>query len=423
MSSIQLTGLGGCQEVGRSSFLLDFGEKVLFDNGVKLTPKETEYPLPVETNLDGIVISHAHLDHSGNLPHLFVESDFMCYMTPPTLDIAKILWYDTLKISGYEGIDLDWSETEIKKTEKFTFPVHYRKPVDITKNSTLEFFDAGHIIGSAMSKVSFQDKSFLYTGDFKKDETRLFKGADLDVGNVDYVMMESTYGDRNHSSRKDIEKLFVEEVQNTIDKGGWALVPAFAVGRSQEVIDILKEYRVNAPIYLDGMGQKAARVMLSYPKYLKNHKFLKKALEDVIWIRGNQMRKKALKQPSVIVTTAGMLQGGPVHHYLKTVHSDPNSSILLTGYQVETTPGRKLMETKRIDIDGSEYTVKAKVEKFDFSAHASQQEMLDSLKKWSPSKVFLVHGDKDVMPVFKGRIEEDLGISTHILKQGEKTKL
>ncbi len=423
MVSTSITGLGGCQEVGRSSFLLDYGKKILFDNGIKLGQGGTEYPLPIKTNLDGVVISHAHLDHSGNLPHLFTDSNFLCYMTPPTLDIAKILWFDTLKISSYEGIDPGWSVEEIRKTERFTFPLNYRRPMDITQGSQLEFFDAGHIIGSAMAKVSFGDKSFLYTGDFKKDETRLFSGADLDVGKVDYVAIESTYGDREHPSRKDVEKRFVEEVQDTIDRGGWALVPAFAVGRSQEIIEILKEYKVNAPVYFDGMGQKAARVMLSYPKYLKNHKFLKKALDDTVWVKRESFRKRALKEPSVIVTTAGMLQGGPAMSYLKGMYNDENSSVLLTGYQVEGTKGRILMDTKTIDIDNENYRIRGRVEKFDFSAHASQHEMLDSLKKWAPSKVFLIHGDKDVMPVFKEKIEVGLGIDTVILEAGKKTPL
>ncbi len=423
MVSAYLTGLGGCQEVGRSSFLLDSGEKILFDNGVKLTPKETEYPMPIKTNLDAVVISHAHLDHSGNLPHLFVESNFLCYMTQPTLEIAKILWFDTLKIAGLEGMQPEWTEEEIKKTEKYTFPTAYGRGLDITKNSSLEFFDAGHIIGSAMAKLCFDGKTFLYTGDFKKEETRLFKGANLKVGNVDYLLIESTYGDRNHPPRKETEKLFVEEVQDTIDRGGWALVPAFAVGRSQEIIDILNEYKINAPIYLDGMGQKAARVTLAFPQYLKDPKFLRKALNNAVWVRRESFRKKALKQPSVIVTTAGMLQGGPAMSYLKEIYKDENSAVLLTGYQVEGTPGRKLMETKGITVDGEGLEVRGKVEKFDFSAHASQQEMLESIKKWSPEKVFLVHGDKDVTVVFKDKIKEELGLEATILERGKKVPL
>ncbi len=287
----------------------------------------------------------------------------------------------------------------------------------------MQFFDAGHILGSAMPKLSIGEKNFLYTGDFKVEETRLLKGADLDVGPVDYLAIESTYGDRNHPPRKECEKLFIEEIQDTLDNGGTALVPAFAVGRSQELIDLLHGYKINAPIYLDGMGQKVARVTTAFPKFLKNPRFLKKALEKTNWIRNNGDRKKALKQPSVIVTTAGMLQGGPALNYLKNIYKDEKSNVFLTGYQVEGTAGRTLMETGKIDIDGRNYEVKGKVEKFDFSAHASQQEMMKAISRWGPEKVLLVHGDPEVIQVFKKKIEEDTGIETLVPELGKKLVL
>ncbi|MFH1391965.1 MAG: MBL fold metallo-hydrolase, partial [Candidatus Diapherotrites archaeon] len=140
---VRLTVKGACQEVGRSAFLVDDGDKILLDYGVKLTPHGTEYPLPIKTNLNAAIISHAHLDHSGNVPHLFQETNCLAYMTPPTLDIAKILWFDTLKIAGLEGMDANFSRDEIAKTEKFTFPVGYNKPMDITDNTSMTFYDAG----------------------------------------------------------------------------------------------------------------------------------------------------------------------------------------------------------------------------------------------------------------------------------------
>jgi len=423
MHSISFTGLGGCNEVGRSSFLIDFGEKVLLERGIKLSPQGNQYPLPVETNLKAVVISHAHLDHSGTLPHLFMESNFINYMTEPTLEISKILWFDSLHIADMESEDIPFSKEAIEAAQKFTVPVSYGRKLDIAKHCSMRFFDAGHILGSAMVELLIGDKRLLYTGDFKVEETRLFKGADLNVGEVDYLVIESTYGNRNHPDRKECEKLFVEEVQSTIDRGGWALVPAFAVGRSQEVIDVLAEYKVNAPVYLDGMGQKAANVMMRFPHHLKNPRFLKKALGKAIWVKNNSMRKKALQQPSVIVTTAGMLQGGPVLNYLGRIHADENSSVLLTGYQVDGTKGRTLMETNKIEIDGRVYDVKAKVEKFDFSAHASQQEMLYAIKKWQPKKILLVHGDKDIMQVFANKIREETGIEAVAPAAGKKLDL
>ena len=121
---VKITFKGASQEVGRSAFLIDSGDKILLDYGVKLTPNGIEYPLPVKVNLNAAIISHAHLDHTGNLPHLFQETNCLVYMTPPTLGIAKILWFDTLKIAGLEGMDAKFAKDEIAKTEKFTFPVN-----------------------------------------------------------------------------------------------------------------------------------------------------------------------------------------------------------------------------------------------------------------------------------------------------------
>jgi len=420
MEKIHFTGLGGCNEVGRSSFLIEFGEKIVLDRGIKLSPDGSEYPLPVLTNLDAVIISHAHLDHSGALPDLFVNSSILSYMTAPALSLSEILWFDTLKIAGLESQDISFSKDEVNEASKFTFPVEYKRVLHITKSCSMQFFDAGHILGSAMPLLSIGEKKLLYTGDFKVEETRLFNGADLNTGKVDYLAIESTYGDRNHPPRKECEKMFIEEIRETLDSGGTALVPAFAVGRSQEIIDVLHEHKINAPIYLDGMGQKVARSTLNFPKYLKNPRFLKKALENTIWVRNNSDRNKALKQPSVIVTTAGMLQGGPALNYLKHIYKDEKSNVFLTGFQVEETPGRILMETGKIDIDGKYYEVRGKVEKFDFSAHASQHEMLKAIGKWQPEKILLVHGDKDVIQVFKKKIEEETGIEVLVPEAGKK---
>ena len=423
MQNISLTALGGAQEVGKSSFLIDYGEKLLLDRGVKLAAETTEYPLPVKTNLDGVIISHAHLDHSGSLPHLFLKSNVLCYMTVSTLDLAKMLWFDSLKIASLEAMEPEWSKEEIKRTEHFSFPMQYKKALQITKNASLEFFDAGHIMGSALSTITLPEKKIVYTGDFKVKETRLHRGADLGIKGTDVLIIESTYGDRNHAPRKETERLFAEKVQDTIDKGGWAIIPSFAVGRSQEILDILYEYRISAPVFLDGMGQKAARIMLEHPDLFNKPKLLQKALKKAEWIKNTGTRKKALKQPGVVVTTAGMLSGGPVHFYLEKLFKDPNSSVLLTGYQVEGTPGRQLLETQKMEINGSLQDVKAHVQKFDFSAHADQNEMIGAIKKLSPSKIVLVHGDKQVMPVFKARIDAETGIETVIPRLGETIKI
>lgn len=420
---VRITFKGASQEVGRSAFLIDDGDKILFDYGVKLTPKGTEYPLPVKTNLNAAIISHAHLDHSGNLPHLFQETNCLCYMTPPTLDIARILWFDTLKIAGLEGMDAKFDKDEIAKTEKHTFPVGYNKPMDITENTSMVFYDAGHIAGSALTELRLRNKTLVYSGDYRYTETRLHNPAEFEkIKECDYFITESTYGDRDHPNRKETEKEFVGMVQDTIDKGGHALLPSFAVGRSQEILDVLHEYHVEAPIYFDGMGQKVALVYLANPSYIKDHKFLKKALDKVNWVKNFKMRKKALQEPSIIVCTSGMMQGGSVYAYLPEIYNDPNSSILLTGYQVAETPGRVLLDTGKINIEGLVVKVKARVKHFDFSAHAGRDELFNAIKKLNPEKVICVHGDAEITKKFAKSIKEE-GFEPVVPELGKEVEL
>jgi putative mRNA 3-end processing factor len=405
---VKITFKGASQEVGRSAFLVDDGDKILLDYGVKLTPAGTEYPLPVKTNLNAAIISHAHLDHTGNLPHLFQETNCLVYMTPPTLDIAKILWFDTLKIAGLEGMDAKFAKDEISKTEKFTFPVTYGKLMDITENTSMRMFDAGHIVGSAITELRLKDKTIVYTGDFRYTETRLHNPAQFEkIKECDYLITESTYGDRDHPDRKETEKLFVESVRGTIERGGHVLLPSFAVGRSQEIIDVLYEYKIGAPIYYDGMGQSVAKIYLNNPGYLKDSKFLQRALEKVNWVKNVKMRKHALKEPSIIVCTSGMMQGGSVYAYLPEVYNDKSSKIMLTGYQVADTPGKILLETGKINLEGINVTVKAGVEHYDFSAHAGKSELFKAINKLNPEKVVCVHGDAEVTKKFAKSIKEE----------------
>lgn len=405
---IKITFKGASQEVGRSAFLVDSGDKILLDYGVKLTPSGVEYPLPVKVNLDAAIISHAHLDHSGNLPHLFQETNCLVYMTRPTLEIAKVLWFDTLKIAGLEGMDAKFTKEEISKTEKFTFPVSYGKHMDITDHSSMVMYDAGHIVGSAITELRLRDKTLVYSGDYRYAETRLHAPAQFEkIKSCDYFITESTYGTKEHPDRKETEKKFIESVKETLAKGGHVLLPSFAVGRSQELIDVLAEYKVDAPIYFDGMGQAVARIYLSNPSFLRNPRFLAKAIQKVIWVKNIKMRKKALKEPSIVVCTSGMMQGGSVYAYLPEVYNNKNSKIVLTGYQVIDTPGRILLETGKINLEGINVNVKATVEHYDFSAHAGRSELLKAINKLSPEKVICVHGDKDITMKFAKDLKEE----------------
>jgi putative mRNA 3-end processing factor len=416
---VKFKALGGAREVGRSGFLIDDGEKFILDYGIKLNVDASEYPLDPQGPVDAAIISHAHLDHSGYLPHLFSDSDVRSFMTPPTLDLAKMLWADTIKIAKNEGVDPPFSKKDALLAEKYTFPLEYNREFPVSDGASVEFFNAGHILGSSIVKLNLKNSTLVYTGDLRLDDTRLHEGADLSFGGCDFLVVESTYGDREHPDRKKEEKRFVETVQETVDRGGHAVIPAFAVGRSQEIVDVLFEYELEADIYLDGMCQKAARIYLDYPLYLKNHRFLKKALNSVEWVGNSRVRKKALKKPGVIVTTAGMLQGGPVYHYLEHLHGDSNSSLLLTGFQVEGTPGRSLLDTGKIVVGEVETDLKMSLDVFDFSAHASRSELLRLFDKLSPQKIVLVHGDEKVILGFKSELEGK-GFSVFAPKQGDE---
>ena len=343
-------------------------------------------------------------------------------MTQPTLELADILWADSIKIAEFEGMAPKYTKAEIERTHKYNFVVPYKKKINVSDEVSLEFFDAGHILGSSLTKLTSGEKSFLYTGDFKLDEMQLHSGCDMSMGKVDYIMIESTYGDREHPNRKEVERKLCESVQDTVDRGGWAIIPAFAVGRSQEIVDILTKYNITADIYLDGMGKKVADLYLKHANLIKDSKGLKSGLRQVKWIRGPGDRKKALRKPSVIVTTSGMMKGGPVIGYVQKVMKDPNSKIHLSGYQAEATPGRMLQEEGKLPYGIEEAIVKVncQYEKYDLSAHPGQSEMIRALKKWSPKKIFLVHGDDKVLPLFQKRISDELGIKSEILSLGSK---
>jgi len=342
-------------------------------------------------------------------------------MTQPTLELADILWKDSIKIAEFEGLAPKYNKGEIERTHKYNFVVPYNKPLSVSNDVSLQFFDAGHILGSALTKITCKEKSFLYTGDYKVNETQLHTGADMNVGKIDYLMTEATYGDREQADRKLEEKAFCESVQSTVERGGWAIVPVLAIGRSQEIVDILSKYNLDAPIFLDGMGKQVSEVYLQHQDLIKDAEGFKRSLNEVEWVQGKQGRAKALKQPSIIVTTSGMMKGGPVVGYVEKIIKDPRSKIHLTSFQAEGTPGRMLIEEGKLpNKAGDVAKVGCRYEKFDFSAHPSQSEMIKAIKKWAPKEIFLVHGDKKVMEIFAKRIADETGIKSSSVVQGKR---
>ena len=252
-------------------------------------------------------------------------------------------------------------------------------------------FAAINIPGATMFKVETEIGSALFTGDINTVPTHLVDAAT--PVRADTVIIEGTYSGREHPQRSKVEKEFLDAVEDAVAREGVVLIPAFAVGRSQEAIMMLVK-RGGYEIWYDGMGTQVSKIYLSYPEYLRNHKELKKALKEVNIIQLPSQRKKALKEGNIIVATSGMLEGGPALYYLSKIRDDPKNAIYLVGYQVEGSNGRLLLETGHIDLQGIKMPVNAEVRFFDFSAHAGHSELLRFVKESRPENVVIFHSEE-----------------------------
>lgn len=387
--AFELSCLGASREVGRSAFLLKTDKKMIIDYGIKIFDKSGQPKFPEETNVepDLALISHAHLDHSGYIPYLYTHSKTQWVSTPPTRDIVEILVADSMKIMGDK---LPFDDSHYKRMLKYWIPTVYGRKMQMG-NTDITFQDAGHISGSAMIEIEHEGRKLLYTGDFKSEETRLHAGEKYN-GEVDVLVIESTYSNREHPNREDIERKLADEISETLKEGGNVLLPAFSLGRSQELIRIIRARHKKVPIYLDGMGKSITEVYLKYGDYIKDVAGFKKDVKSINMVSNPEDRIRATDKPSVIISSAGMLEGGPALRYLMNLNS--NSKIVFTGYNVEGTNGWRLINEGGVLIDGNELTVDLPVEYLDFSAHAGKNELLEFVKKTNPQKIVCVHGDK-----------------------------
>lgn len=415
---------GACREVGRAAFLIEENNKrIVLDYGVKISPEKNITPLPIKGVLDAVIVSHAHLDHSGAVPMLYKYSEQPCYMTPPSIPMIDLLVEDSIKVNKMKGLKPIFSKKNVKRMIRSVVPVSYSKKRDLGGFS-LKFEDAGHILGAASVQIDTSKHKLVYTGDIKFEKTKLHKAAFDDYKNVDVLITESTYGSREHPNRKEIEKKLVEACWDICDDNGNVLIPAFAVGRSQEVITILNSYGFDYPVYMDGMSKKAAQIMFDFPEYVRDSKEMYKALKNVIWVNNRYQREKALDEPSVIVSTAGMLSGGPAINYLLRMKNLDKKAVFFSGYQPEHTPGYKLLNTKRFryedyDLNFSDF----RIEYFDLSAHADAPELLNFAKKCNPKLCFVIHGEEEQSKTLADKIHSEVGCPAIVPKLGEKIEV
>lgn len=377
--------LGGASEVGRLGMVLRSGPtSVLFDYG--LLPKDPpQYPMPAPP-VDGMFVSHAHLDHTGMIPWITRRHDVDVVLTPPTADVADLLLEDSLKIADAEGFDAPFDDHDLRTARRRYRTIDFQDNVDMGELEVTAH-PAGHIPGATMYEIN-GNQTMLFTGDLHTLTTDLVWGAK--PVKCDTLFIESTYAGRQHPERLKSEYAFLKKIEQIVNRGGLALVPSFAVGRTQDIILTLAKARHE--VWLDGMGKKVNSIYVQHPEYIRSVKKLRQAMNHVHVVRNPRERDLALRG-EVIVTTSGMLDGGPVLRYLEAIREDSKSAILLTGYQVEGTNGRRLIDEGVVDLWGVDVDIRVEWQKFDFSAHAGHDDLVRFIEACDPQRVVLMHGD------------------------------
>ena len=406
----KVTFLGGCHTVGASAVLVEqAGARVVMDYGTAFNGAR-RVPLPIATRNLTSVLSHAHLDHSGSLPLIAGSQNHNVplYTTPLTKKLVQLLLADMLKIGGDK---LAFEGAEVKTLLQNTETIGYKEAVQIHPKIRFTLHDAGHIPGSASILIETEANGggaarILYTGDLNTRDSKLVRGAPdpRSLGELDMVIVESTYALEQHPAREKTEQAFIDITRRTLEAGGTVLVPAFAVGRSQEILTVIETYRhrgLDYPIFVDGMARKVTKIMQDSAKSFNGGQELIDASKHTNYIRNDADRKAAIQEPSIIIAPAGMLKGGSAQWYLREIADDSRSSVLLVGKQLPGTPGAELLEHQRITLKSRKGTsttlaVKAKVESFNFSCHVDRSDVLNFLNRVQGNPMILtMHGQAE----------------------------
>jgi putative mRNA 3-end processing factor len=316
-----------------------------------------------------------------------------------------LLARDTIKLRG-GTYDCPFTEVGVNRLSQVTEHHGYGEPFEAA-GYEVTFFDAGHIPGSAHVLVSDGgvgnssggrtesedgETRLLYTGDFATEDQRLVPGTTARP-EADAVITESTYADVERDPRERIEERFVQRLQRTVRGGGTVVVPAFAIGRTQEVLLACAAHGIDC--YVDGMGVEVTRILRRHPEFVRDADALGRAAANARVVDGGDgQRRRIARQPTVIVTTSGMLHGGPAMTYVPEIRDHPGNLVALVGHQVEGSPGRELLESGRAELDGRVMPVSAQVEVFDFSAHADRSGLLSVLDSYRDAEVLVNHGDR-----------------------------
>lgn len=447
MENLKISFLGGAREVGASCMLVRLMDKsILLDCGIRQGAAKDILPdfstIQENGGADIIIISHAHMDHIGALPLISKEyPNARIYMNNMTKDLTRVLLYDSLKIMNSREAEIPlYAEKDVENMLDRIFTINYQVEFEIAKDIKLSFYQAGHIAGASGVYITSKEGSVFYSGDFSIFKQRSIEGAKIPKLRPDAAIFESTYGDKLHSNREIEEDRLIDVIRECIKNNGKMLIPAFALGRAQEVLLIIKS-AINkgklpkVKVYVDGMIKNINMVYKNNPLYLKGS-LGKKILrgtepfydDNISPVENKEEREKLLdsKETVIIISSSGMMTGGPSQYYGEKIAGMENGYIVITGYQDEEAPGRKLLnlmeipkEERTIEISGKSIPVKCNIEKVGLSAHSDKNEIKALAGQLSSRNIFLVHGEESVIEGLAGEISSEAMGRVYVPKDGE----
>ncbi|MXZ02065.1 MBL fold metallo-hydrolase [Candidatus Poribacteria bacterium] len=441
---MNLRFLGGANEVGASSTLIEIEEsRILVDAGIRMGPGQHS-PLPDFPNFDkvgmpdAVLLTHAHTDHTGALPdlHKRLPADVKIYCTEATKAITEVLLKDSIKIMQREqeqtGKAPRYTPADVAAVLNRMETVPWSDPIEICPDLTARWTRAGHILGAAMIYIEGKSETLLMTGDVSVTKQLTIPSVDVPAWccKPDVMVMEATYGNRQHKDRREKEKRLAADVANTVIKeDGTVLLPVFAIGRAQEVILILKQAMEGGQIpkfsvYVDGMVRDVNTIYAQFADELQRPLRRKSEQGESLFYLNNIIKKVPRNYkpedvlaggPCCIVASSGMLNGGKSIVYAKQLVANPKNLIVITGYQAEGTPGRALEDLGKQEdsqnrvwfLDDERFEVKSRVERYSLSAHADKNELINLVSKVrSREKLLHVHGNTEARKVLSESVNK-----------------